>query len=131
MSDPNRRAFLRHSGALAGAAILAPSLQGLVACARAAPASENRSRRPTRATRGNGGYGALRDAGLELALPAGFTYSVLSVTGKPMSDGNATPVAFDGMAAFALPNGNVRLIRNHENRDTPESSRVKGDASRA
>jgi secreted PhoX family phosphatase len=127
----NRRAFLRQSGALAGAAILAPSLQGLVACARPAPSKPTAGRRPTQATRGTGGYGALRNAGPELALPTGFSYTVLSYTGKPMSDGNATPSAFDGMAAFPLPNGNVRLIRNHENRDGPESARVKGDASRA
>jgi secreted PhoX family phosphatase len=131
VSNQNRRAFLRRSGTLAGAAILAPSLQGLVACARSAPTTTSKGLRPTRATRGHGGYGALRDAGPELALPAGFSYSVLSFTGKPMSDGNATPGAFDGMAAFPLPNGNVRLIRNHENRDGPEAARVKGDPARA
>ncbi|HEU4721568.1 MAG TPA: alkaline phosphatase PhoX [Gemmatimonadaceae bacterium] len=131
MSKQNRRAFLRRSGALAGAAILAPSLQGLVACARSAPTPTSPGRRPTRATRGTGGYGALRDAGPELALPVGFSYSVLSFTGKPMSDGNLTPGAFDGMGAFALPNGNVRLVRNHENRDGPEIARVKGDPARA
>ena len=131
MNPQNRRAFLRQSGALAGAAILAPSLQGLVACSRTSPSAASTTRRPAKATRGNGGYGDLRDAGPELALPAGFTYTVLSFTGKPMSDGNATPGAFDGMAAFPLPNGNVRLIRNHENRDAPADSRVKGDASRA
>ena len=48
-----------------------------------------------------------------------------------MSDGNPTPGAFDGMAAFALPNGNVRLIRNHENRDAPDTAAVKGDPSKA
>ena len=130
MSNQDRREFLRRSGALAGATLLAPSLQGLVACTRTDP-STNGFRRPIQATRGSGGYGLLRDAGRELALPTGFTYSVLSFTGKPMSDGNATPGAFDGMAAFALPNGNVRLIRNHENRDVPEDARVKGDPSRA
>jgi uncharacterized protein len=126
----NRRTFLRRSGAFAGAAVLAPSLQGLVACARSDPAKST-TMRPTRAARGSGGYGVLRDAGPELALPAGFGYTVLSYTGKPMSDGIETPVAFDGMAAFPLPNGNVRLIRNHENRDSPDTARVKGDASRA
>ena len=130
MSRQDRRAFLRRSSTLAGAALLAPSLQGLVACTRSDPSS-SKFRRPIQATRGNGGYGLLRDAGPELALPAGFSYSVLSFTGKPMSDGNPTPAAFDGMAAFALPNGNVRLIRNHENRDDPGNARVKGDASRA
>jgi secreted PhoX family phosphatase len=48
-----------------------------------------------------------------------------------MSDGNPTPGAFDGMAAFALSNGNVRLIRNHENRDPPDTATVKGDPSKA
>jgi hypothetical protein len=36
------------------------------------------------------------------------------------------PNAFDGMAAFALPNGNVRLIRNHEMVDRPENGRPIG-----
>jgi secreted PhoX family phosphatase len=31
-----------------------------------------------------------------------------------MTDGFPTPGAHDGMAAFPLPNGNIRLIRNHE-----------------
>ncbi len=88
-------------------------------------------RRPEVARRGDGGYGLLRNAGPELALPAGFGYSVLSYNGKPMSDGNETPGAFDGMAAFALPNGNVRLIRNHENRNTAATARVKGDPGEA
>ena len=84
-----------------------------------------------RAGLGAGGYGLLRPAGPELELPEGFTYAVLSFNGKPMSDGLPTPGAFDGMAAFPMPNGNVRLIRNHENRDTPASSKVKGDPGKA
>jgi len=125
-----RRGFLRVSSTLTGAVLLAPSLQGLVACA-AAPDGARRMTRPEIARRGAGGYGLLRAAGPDLALPAGFGYSVLSYNGKPMSDGSATPGAFDGMAAFALPNGNVRLIRNHENRNPVATSRVKGDAARA
>jgi secreted PhoX family phosphatase len=35
------------------------------------------------------------------------------------------------MAAFPLPNGNVRLVRNHENRDDPGTAAVKGDAASA
>lgn len=130
MTVTDRRGFLRESAALTGAAILAPSLQGLIACAPKT-VEITRMRRPEQAFRGAGGYGLLRDAGPELALPAGFNYSVLSFTGKPMSDGQATPGAFDGMAAFALRNGNVRLIRNHENRNPATTARVKGDAARA
>jgi secreted PhoX family phosphatase len=35
------------------------------------------------------------------------------------------------MAAFPLRNGNIRLIRNHENREPPGPSAVKGDAAKA
>jgi secreted PhoX family phosphatase len=48
-----------------------------------------------------------------------------------MSDGHPTPKAHDGMAAFRLPNGHIRLIRNHEDRDNPENSQLKGDESTA
>ncbi|HEU4748590.1 MAG TPA: alkaline phosphatase PhoX, partial [Gemmatimonadaceae bacterium] len=131
MSGTSRRGFLRTSAALSGAAVLAPSLQGLIACAANKTAGITRMTRPELAPRGAGGYGLLREAGPELALPAGFNYSVLSFTGKPMSDGHPTPGAFDGMAAFRLRNGNVRLIRNHENRDPAATARVKGDPARA
>ena len=117
---------------MAGGAVLAPSLQGLVACATSQRAARGGTpAAPARAGRGDGGYGPIQPAGVELALPAGFAYTVLSTAGTAMSDGNPTPNSFDGMAAFTLPSGNVRLIRNHENRDHPLSARVKGDAARA
>jgi hypothetical protein len=59
-----------------------------------------------------------------LMLPRGFVFSVVSVQGMPMSDLNQdgvpypTPGTFDGMEAFPLPNGNIRLIRNHEDRQS-------------
>jgi secreted PhoX family phosphatase len=61
------------------------------------------------------GYGPLVPMG-DLALPAGFSYKVISRQGMPMTDGNPTPGIFDGMGAFGGPNGNTVLIRNHENR---------------
>ena len=130
MMHHTRRDFLRRSAGLAGAFLIAPSLGGLVACSRGIR-SEASGPMALRASLGRGGYGPLRPAGPELALPDGFSYKVLSYTGKPMSDGNATPCAFDGMAAFPLPNGHVRLIRNHENRDGTDTATVKGDPSRA
>lgn len=81
-----------------------------------------------RAGKGSGGYGDLVPAGPELALPPGFRYDVVSASGQPMSDGTPTPNAFDGMAAFPLPNGNIRLLRNHENRDLPAEAKLKGSA---
>jgi secreted PhoX family phosphatase len=73
------------------------------------------------------GYGPLRKAGPELALPEGFQYRVLGVEGTRMSDGRATPRMHDGMAAFALPGGNIRLIRNHEVGDHNEAGAAFGD----
>ena len=131
MTDPGRRDFVRRSARAAGAALLAPSLTGLVSRSRGMLPPEPDAPAYRRAELGQGGYGPLQPAGPELELPAGFTYTVLSYNGKPMSDGLPTPGAFDGMAAFPLPNGNIRLIRNHENRDTPVNSRVKGDPAKA
>jgi hypothetical protein len=66
------------------------------------------------------GYGTLRPVndsttGLPLLhLPPGFSYFTFGWTGDPLEDGTKTPSLHDGMAAFPLDNGLVRLIRNHE-----------------
>ena len=76
---------------------------------------------------GDGGYGPLRTAGPDLMLPAGFQYRMIGVEGILMSDGNPTPRDHDGTAAFALPNGNIRLVRNHEEttRATPDGAFIQ------
>ena len=67
----------------------------------------------------NGGYGPLvpvpeADSGVvQLHLPEGFEYRLISSVGDPMSDGFATPGRADGMAAFNV-RGRTRLVRNHE-----------------
>ncbi len=129
MTNSNRRGFLRESLVYSGAALLAPSLSGLVSCAK--PGNGAVATTIRRAGAGKGGYGPLASAGEELSLPAGFSYTVISTSGQPMSNGRPTPNAFDGMAAFALPGGGVRLIRNHENRDTPLTATLKGDRTLA
>jgi uncharacterized protein len=48
-----------------------------------------------------------------LSLPQGFHYTVFGKTGDKMSDGNRTPRAHDGMAAFNVK-GQLRIVRNHE-----------------
>ncbi|MFC5003224.1 alkaline phosphatase PhoX [Dactylosporangium cerinum] len=67
---------------------------------------------------GNGrpidGYGPLKPAGRELALPAGFSYRTFGAAGTRMNDGLVTPGCHDGQALFAAGRGRVRLIRNHE-----------------
>jgi secreted PhoX family phosphatase len=55
------------------------------------------------------GYGKLVDMG-DLSLPRGFRYSIISQEGEPMDDGNPTPSSFDGMAAFAGPDGRTILF---------------------
>jgi secreted PhoX family phosphatase len=105
-SSLNRRQFFARSAVAAGATSIGGGLfDALVA--RSAYAGEPQGR-------AGGGYGPLRPAGDDLALPAGFHYRVISNEGDPMDDGFPTPKAMDGMAAFAGPNGNIVLVRNHE-----------------
>ena len=62
-----------------------------------------------------------------LAVPAGFSYVTFGDIGHPMSDGNVTPLALDGMNAFPGPDGTVRLVRNHEDRNPAGAGSVGGD----
>ena len=120
----DRRQFLGRSAALAGSTLFsAAAFERLQA--RAALASDGNKRS------GDGGYGPVRpvaEAGSDgreiLALPAGFSYVVFGKIGSTMTDGNPTPLALDGMAAFAGPRGTVRLIRNHEDRNPPGTGSV-------
>ncbi len=100
----DRRTFLRSSAVLGGALALGP-FQGLSARAAAgAPLAQSP------------GYGPLVLKG-DLWLPAEFNYQIISVQGRPMSDGRPTPGIFDGMAAYRGRNNTTILIRNHENRE--------------
>ena len=102
----NRRQFFARSAVAAGATTLGGGLfDALVA--RSAYAGEPQGR-------AGGGYGPLRPAGEDLALPAGFQYRVIANEGDPMDDGFPTPKAMDGMATFAGPDGNIVLVRNQE-----------------
>jgi len=49
-----------------------------------------------------------------LDLPEGFSYRVVSQLGDAMDDGLTVPDAADGMGCFALPGGDIALVRNHE-----------------
>lgn len=97
---------------LSGAGLLA--FQGLAARFALLNASANASKAAIAA-----GYGPLAPARAKntgeifLALPRDFQYTVFSKTGNIMSDGQPTPSAHDGMAAFRVGR-ELRLIRNHE-----------------
>ncbi|MEU1025144.1 alkaline phosphatase PhoX [Streptomyces sp. NPDC005904] len=62
------------------------------------------------------GYGPLLpDPKGLLALPAGFSYRVLTHSGKTrLESGEYTPSHHDGTAAFAGPRGTTLLVNNHE-----------------
>lgn len=66
------------------------------------------------------GYGPLfetidQTTGLPLlALPEGFKYLSFGWVRDPLDNGDLTPGAHDGTAAFAAGRGRVRLVRNHE-----------------
>lgn len=61
------------------------------------------------------GYGPLQtDPNGLLDLPEGFSYRVISEFRGAMSDRNRVPDRADGMGCFAMPDGKIALVRNHE-----------------
>jgi uncharacterized protein len=119
----DRRHFLQRVATLSGGALLAPSLRGLTSWSDAAAAAALRPR-------GNGGFGELVQSAdcPELWIPEGFRVVRLSQS-LHASHADASfivPNAMDGMAAFPLPNGNVRLIRNHEMVNPPHRAAPLG-----
>jgi Alkaline phosphatase PhoX len=115
--DVNRRTFVARTALAAGATTLGGGMfDALVA----------RAQSEARVDRREGvGYGPLRPAGDDLALPPGFQYRVLSTEGDEMTDGFPVPKAMDGMGAFPLPNGNVLLVRNCEDNEDPNRLRPR------
>ena len=110
MTPLDRRAFLRRAAGAAGLAAVPVSLSGLVAACtetRAGDGDGGSEPRIRRAGLGDGGYGELiRETGV-MRLPRDFRLRSFGAIGDPMSDGNPTPIALDGMAAFAAGGGAV------------------------
>ena len=110
MDRVSRRALMRGgAGAVVGAAVLGGPFKGFVALAEGAArrAPDFRNLRPIE---------DLRDGQVRLWLPADFQYRSFhdTETRVVLNDGTTLPGRHDGMAAFAGPNGNVLLVRNHE-----------------
>jgi secreted PhoX family phosphatase len=109
----DRRTFLKGAAATGGGLASIGAVERLVA-RDALGHGRRTSARP---------YGPLRrvadQRGVEvLALPTGFSYVTFSHSGSTMSDGYPTPLALDGMGAFAGGRpGLVRLVRNSEDRN--------------
>jgi len=118
MSGIGRRAFLQGAAAATGGVLVSGPLQSLFGgAAGAAPPSNALAAVPD-----------LRDGVVRLWLPSGFQYrsfhdtdTLLPAPPAPqvqpsviLDDGTILPGRHDGMGAFAGPNGNVWLVRNHE-----------------
>ncbi|UFQ14930.1 MULTISPECIES: alkaline phosphatase PhoX [Streptomyces] len=117
-----RRDFTRRS-AISGAGIALAGSVGALATAPgalAATETDDIEAGPGTDARGHGhhapGYGPLvPDPKGLLALPAGFSYRVLTHSGKTrLESGEYTPSNHDGTAAFAGPRGTTLLVNNHE-----------------
>jgi secreted PhoX family phosphatase len=124
----SRREFLGIAGA--GAVLGFGALDGLIA--RKALAQQGSL---LQAGIGDGSYGPLTPLtrtdsrtgfSQTLWLPEGFDFRIFGLSGTVMNDGTLTPLAHDGMAAFPGPRGTVRLVRNHEERNTPETVTPSG-----
>jgi secreted PhoX family phosphatase len=103
---PSRRQLLSAAATMAAFAGLARS-----ASADLAPADIEADSYRSEVT----GYGPLKTDPFGLFdLPEGFSYTVVSRAGDPMSDGLVTPYKADGMGCFPLSGDRVSLVRNHE-----------------
>ena len=85
---------------------------GLLVAGSAAPFASHASAAHT--TRLAAGYGPLRRAGELLALPEGFSYTVLAEAGTTTVGGYRVAGNQDAMGAFARPGGGSTIVCNHE-----------------
>ncbi|MEU6536225.1 alkaline phosphatase PhoX [Streptomyces sp. NPDC047000] len=112
-----RRDFTRQS-AITGAGIALVGSVGALATAPQALASTetHTAGEETAAGHGGVGYGPLvPDPHGVLALPAGFSYRIVTHSGRTrLESGEFTPSHHDGTAAFDGPRGATLLVNNHE-----------------
>ncbi len=122
----NRREFTKQS-AVTGAGIALTGVVGALATAPEALAADEPEAYGTGHDHENGhdgghghghrlGYGPLvADPDGILALPAGFSYRIVTHSGVTrLESGEFTPEKHDGTAAFAGPRGTTYLVNNHE-----------------
>ncbi|MEV4612034.1 alkaline phosphatase PhoX [Kitasatospora sp. NPDC049258] len=115
----SRRDFVNRS-TLLGAGVLVAGSAEVLATAPGAIAAPTGGEAPAaesvEAARRATGYGELlKDPAGILALPHGFTYQVITYTGKTkLVTGESTPSNHDGTAAFPGKHGGTLLVNNHE-----------------
>ncbi|MFF9911167.1 alkaline phosphatase PhoX [Streptomyces sp. NPDC013457] len=117
----NRREFAKHSTAAGAGLVLTGSVAALATAPEALATADDRldDRADDLADSGDRhrlGYGPLvEDPAGVLALPAGFTYRVITHSGvTKLESGEFTPQKHDGTATFAGPRGTTLLVNNHE-----------------
>ncbi|MFD6026226.1 alkaline phosphatase PhoX [Streptomyces griseoluteus] len=110
-----RRDFARTTAVTGAGVALAGSVGALASAPQALAAADLDGARDAHGHPGIG-YGPLvPDPDGILALPAGFSYRVVTYSGRTrLESGEPTPSNHDGTAAFAGPRGAVLLVNNHE-----------------
>ncbi|KOV53207.1 Tat pathway signal sequence domain protein [Streptomyces sp. AS58] len=118
-----RRDFARTT-VITGAGVALAGSVGVLATAPGALASTETETADDVSPAGHGGLGygpLLPDPDGILALPAGFSYRILTHAGRTrLESGEFTPADHDGTAAFDGPRGTTLLVNNHE-MDGPRS----------
>ncbi|WP_405556602.1 alkaline phosphatase PhoX [Streptomyces sp. NBC_01171] len=110
-----RRDFARTTAVTGAGVVLAGSVGALATAPQALAATDLDGAEDAHGHPGIG-YGPLvPDPDGILALPAGFSYRVVTYSGRTrLESGEPTPSNHDGTAAFAGPRGSVLLVNNHE-----------------
>ncbi|MCH0562648.1 MULTISPECIES: alkaline phosphatase PhoX [unclassified Streptomyces] len=112
-----RRDFARKSAITGAGVALAGSVGALATAPNALASTETETADGAWAdAHGGVGYGPLlADPKGILALPAGFSYKIVTYSGKTrLESGEFTPQKPDGTAAFDGPRGTTLLVNNHE-----------------
>ncbi|MDT9687713.1 DUF839 domain-containing protein [Streptomyces sp. P9(2023)] len=114
----NRREFAKQSTATGAGLVLTGSIAALASApeALATPDDPTEEQAATAGSRHRLGYGDLvEDPEGVLALPAGFSYRVITHSGvTKLESGEFTPSNHDGTATFDGPRGTTYLVNNHE-----------------
>ncbi|MFG2645378.1 alkaline phosphatase PhoX [Streptomyces sp. NPDC048370] len=117
----NRREFAKQSTAAGAGLVLTGTVAALATAPEALATPDDRLEAEEQAGSGSGdrhrlGYGPLvEDPTGVLALPAGFSYRVITHSGvTKLESGEFTPSNHDGTATFAGPRGTTYLVNNHE-----------------
>ncbi|MFI1734649.1 alkaline phosphatase PhoX [Streptomyces acidicola] len=113
-----RRDFAARSAITGAGVALAGSVGSLASAPNALASTDTESAGESTADRHGGGVGygpLIADPKGILALPAGFTYKIITYSGKTkLESGEFTPSNHDGTATFPGPRGTTLLVNNHE-----------------